>query len=292
MNCREGLLRRFRPPSAREWPRLAATVGWLLGPGRLGIVRAAQKGDHRRRHDLERRWAAQARWLLGIDLEVIGGDNLRDQYVIAPLHESFADAIALLHLPLGLSFVGRDELAGWPVLGRYLRSPAAMTIEPERPFDAGRTLLRQVPPVFARGDSLVVFPQGTILGIESAFTAGAFRIAERFDKPVLPVVLTGGHRVWEHPFSPTVRFGQRMRLEVLSPVPPAEAMDRLDDVESDMKRRALTSPVPPRRYVPERDGWWDEYRFTIDPSFPELRDRVAKRRRPRDPGLRPERTSD
>lgn len=29
---------------------------------------------------------------------------------------------------------------------------------------------------------------------------------------------------------------------------------------------------------PERDGWWDGYRFEIDADFPELRARVARHR--------------
>ena len=41
-----------------------------------------------------------------------------------------------------------------------------------------------------------------------ATISGAFALARHLGAPLLPVVLTGGHRVWEHPFAPTLRYGQ------------------------------------------------------------------------------------
>ena len=45
-----------------------------------------------------------------------------------------------------------------------------------------------------------------------------------------------------------------------------------------MKARALTSAAPVRRYQPEIDGFWDGYRFAIDPDFPDVFDEVARHR--------------
>ena len=72
------------------------------------------------------------------------------------------------------------------------------------------------------GESLVLFPQGSILGIEVDFKAGPFALAASLGRPILPVALTGGHRVWEHPYSPRLRYGQRLSLSVLPPVSPDE----------------------------------------------------------------------
>jgi 1-acyl-sn-glycerol-3-phosphate acyltransferase len=141
----------------------------------------------------------------------------------------------------------------------------------------GRRLYRQIEAVFDGGDSLVVFAQGSVLGVEVAFQPGALHIARRFGHPILPVVLTGSHRVWEHPYSPTLRLGERISMRILPPIPP----DRLDaatfrEMERSMKSVALGPGVaPPRHFVPTRDGWWDGYRFDIDPDFPELRQALA-----------------
>ena len=125
---------------------------------------------------------------------------------------------------------------------------------------------------------MTIFPQGAVLGIEAAFSPAAFRLAKRCNVPVLPVILTGTHRAWEYPFSPRVRFGVPIRVEVMDPIPGDEAAAGFRVLERKMKAAALASEPQPRRYVPERDGWWDGYRFAIDPDYPELAERVARHR--------------
>jgi 1-acyl-sn-glycerol-3-phosphate acyltransferase len=229
---------------------------------------------------MERLWAQLAIRLLGVRLEISGMEYIEpgESYVVVPLHEGFADAAALLHLPLGLRFVAREELAEWKVLGSYLGASRQIVIDPEAPMAAYRRLLAGARRVFAEGDSLVVFAQGTILGIESAFSAGAFRVAEREDRPLLPVVLAGSNRVWEHPFSPLIRFGQTIRMDVRAPIRPENANRAFKTLPERMQAAALDGSPSPRRFVPERDGWWDGYRYDIDPSFADLADRVARHR--------------
>ena len=260
----------------RDIPKVALGAAWLLGPAawmtiarsRLGGARAAEAG-----------WARQAARVLGMRIQVVGEENIdpSERYVIAPLHEGFADAIALLHLPLGMRFVARDELHDWSVLGAALRAGGHIVIEPERAVSAYREILR-----YSRSDvgsdNLVVFPQGTILGIESAFTAGAFHLARALDRPLLPIVITGTHRVWEHPYSPVVRFGQSVYLRVLPAIAPERAVTDRRAIERRMKQFALAATPPPRRYEPDRDGWWDGYRFEIDPDFPDLAARIDQHR--------------
>ena len=117
------------------------------------------------------------------------------------------------------------------------------------------------------------------LGIETAFLPGAFRVAERFGRPVLPVVVTGTHRVWEHPYAATLRYRQRVSMRVLAPVTAATAVEDARKVEREMKAVALDAGMSPaRRFVPERDGWWDGYAYEIDPDYPNLAAAVAAHR--------------
>jgi 1-acyl-sn-glycerol-3-phosphate acyltransferase len=95
-----------------------------------------------------------------------------------------------------------------------------------------------------------MFPQGSVLGIETAFQQGACAVAEKLGVTVLPVVIAGSHRVWEHPFSPVIRRSMPVYMEVLAP-------RRIDDsagfrtLEREMKRVALDNTwAPARRYVP------------------------------------------
>jgi len=77
--------------------------------------------------------------------------------------------------------------------------------------------VRNAASAVARGESIAVFPQGSVLGIEIGFRPGAVRLARALGVPILPVVISGTHRVWEHPFTPRLRFGQRVSLTILDP---------------------------------------------------------------------------
>ena len=275
--------------STREWLRAWVAILILLGPAMLVLRLAAALPDRgpagiRGRAAVraaERWWARLATRLMGLRLHISGLEHIDpdEQYVVVSLHEGFADGLALLHLPLSLTAVARDELATFPFLGGQLARGRHLFIHPERPVRTTRTLYRGARAAIEAGDSVLLFPQGSILGIEIAFQPGAFRLASRLGRPLLPIVVTGGHRVWEHPFTPTLRANQSMSVVVLPPVPPGEAVSRRAHIERCMKQLALASATPPRHFDPGRDGYWDGYRYEIDDAFPDLAQRVAGHRR-------------
>ncbi len=243
----------------------------LLGPQLHRVIGAATSGDRRSLHDAERGWAEAAVHLLDVDLAITGLEKVDPgrRCIVAPLHEGFADVLALLRLPLDLNWVVRDELLELPFFGMYLKAAGHIAIEPELPRAAFRRILEGAREMFAAAESLVIFPQGSVLGLDVGFMPGAFRLAEHFELPVLPIVLTGSHRVWEYPFTTTLRFGQNVRMEVLEPIEPDGAVARMRSLEHDMKRRALAvTDAPARRYEPERDGYWENHSFLIDTDLP------------------------
>ena len=275
--------------STGAWLRAWAAVLLLLGPARLVLRVAAALPDQgpgrmRRRTAVraaERWWARLAARLLGLRLHVSGLEHIDpdERYVVVSLHEGFADGLALLHLPLSLTAVARDELATFPFLGDQLVRGGHLLIRPERPIPAARALRRGAHAAIEAGDSVLLFAQGSILGIEIAFQPGAFHLARRLGRPVLPIVVTGGHRVWEHPFAPTLRVNQSMSVAVLPPIPSDDAVSQQRHIERCMKRLALASATPPRRFDPSRDGYWDGYRYEIDPAFADLAEQIASHRR-------------
>jgi 1-acyl-sn-glycerol-3-phosphate acyltransferase len=215
---------------------------------------------------------------LTIELKGLHHVDPEVSYVVLPLHEGFTDLLAIQHLPLSMVYATAEELFEWEYLGPYLHASAQPCISRTNGPSAYRTILRAGKSASARRESLVVFPQGTVLGIETAFTGGAFRAAQHLDMPVLPVVLTGSSAVWDYPFSTDLHNGGTIHMEVLAPVQANHAIASMQEVESEMKDRALAATPGPRRYVPERDGWWDDYRFEIDPRFPDLKRAVALHR--------------
>jgi 1-acyl-sn-glycerol-3-phosphate acyltransferase len=261
------------------------TTAWMFGPLLLARL-LGRAGQRRALHVVLGRWARLLARHLRLRLEISGLEHVQPgtAYVVTPLHEGLADAVALLHLPLDLRFVARDELFEWPFFGGLLRDTAQICICPEQTMLSYLQLRRQAPPVLAGGESLVVFPQGSILGLEVDFKGGPFALALALDHPILPIVLTGSHRVWEHPFSPHLRYGERVSLRVLPPIFPSayrsagvEALRA--EVQRQLKTRALDGTMAaPRRFVPARDGYWDGFAFEIDPTFADLHAEIEQHR--------------
>lgn len=263
-------------------------VGGVVAFGApLALAGALGRAGQRQAMHTVQRWCARhiVRHL-DIQLDIIGMDQIDPLtgYVVTPLHEGFIDVPALLHLPLKLRFAARDELFTWRFLGGYLRDSGQVYVAPERGRWSYRHLLMAAREVFATGENLVIFPQGTILGIETDFLRGAFALAKALDKPILPIALTGSHRVWEYPYTSRLRYGQRMSLRVLEPVSVEQCRAlSADDLCRTIQRRLKTAAleddlVPPRRFVPARDGYWDGFAYEIDPDFPELAADVAHHR--------------
>lgn len=273
---------RFEPEHRSQALRIAIGSRLLFGAGSTVFWLLARVGTRNVVHAAERAWARTVAGLLRLHLDITGVENIdpRRRYVVVALHEGFADAVALLRLPLRLRFAVRDELFEWVALGRYLKATDQIRVEDPTNRSSLREMYRQIETSLGSGDSLVVFAQGSILGVEVAFQQGAFRIARRFGIPILPVVVTGSHRVWEHPYTPTVRLDQRISVRVLPPLPPSGLDDEtFRNLERRMKDLALDpSTAAARRFDPDRDGWWDGYRYEIDPDFPDLKNRLARRR--------------
>lgn len=273
------------PDRPTQW-RAAAGIGFWLGAPLLLMRLLGRAGRRRELHRVARWWARDVVRHLAIRLEVDGPDLIdpSQAYVVTPLHEGFADALAVLHLPLDLRFAARDELFGWRLFGGLLRDTEQLELCPELGMRSYLQLRRQAPTVLDGGESLVLFPQGSILGIEIDFKAGPFALAAALGRPILPVALTGGHRVWEHPYSPRLRYGQRLSLAVLPPVSAAEIRalgveGARAEIQRRLKSRALDGEMaPPRRFVPARDGYWDGYAYEIDPAFPDLRAEIERHR--------------
>lgn len=260
----------FAVESRSEWVRATMLNALVFGPGVFVVNLLANVRPEATRR-LER-WLGRAMVRgLRIDLQIEGREFIdpSEQYVVTPLHEGFADVLVLLQLGLPLRFVALEEIAtDWPIFRRHVAATDHILVPGGKPRTAFRRLLKALPTVADSQDNLVIFPQGTILGIETAFLPGFLRVAQILERPVLPVVISGSHRIWEHPFSQRLRFGQRVSVKVLPPVDAGSVDVAL--LQKTMKVAALDSAAAPaRRYRPAIDGLWPGYAFSIDPDFAE-----------------------
>lgn len=275
----------FRPQSAADGLRFAVS-------GQALLWRCVREATHLprdltpgQRDAVQKRLSTRLLRHLRVPLELQGRGHVQSgPYVVVALHEGMADVLALLQLPLALRFVARSEIFAWPGIGPAITRLGHVSIDPESGSGGYRHLVRQAQAITAGGESLVLFPQGTVLGLETDFQRGAFALARHLDLPILPVVLTGTHRIWEHPFTPTLRYGQPVGVRVLPEVTREEVRRTSPEelrvgLRRTMKRAALEGSLPPaRQYHPARDGYWDGFHFAIDPDFPFVHDLVAAHR--------------
>ena len=271
---------RFAVERVTDLPRLLRLMAVAFGPSAWRVLARSRDVPADGLDAAQREWARRVTERLGMRIETSGLEHVDPHrpYVVLPLHEGFADVLALSTLPVPLSWVARDELVEWPLLGRYLRGGNAIVISPERSAAALRSLMREAPSLIGRGRSLVVFGQGTLLGIETAIRRGPFALSTELGLPILPVVLAGTGRVYEYPFTPIVRFDRRVRMTVLQPVEPPFADEDRVQLQRAMKASALAGDPGPRRYRPEADGFWDGYAFEIDPAFHHVAEQVEAHR--------------
>jgi 1-acyl-sn-glycerol-3-phosphate acyltransferase len=204
---------------------------------------------------------------IDLKVEISGLEFLpKEPCIIVPLHEGMFDVLALLHLPLAMRFAARSELFTWQWLGNIIKATQSIEVNPESGISSYRRLLHQAKAVLMRSEHLVIFPQGSVCGLEIAFQRGAFALAKTLDVPILPIVLTGSHRVWDHPFHPDLQTGQTINLCILE----AQRNPEMLSLQRQMKQLALQQTNTPRHYLPKRDGYWDGYVFEIDRQFPQI----------------------
>jgi 1-acyl-sn-glycerol-3-phosphate acyltransferase len=171
---------------------LAALVTVAVGVASLVVGFARPGGRAPRR--LERVWARTLLRFWGVDVLVSGAHNVpRGPAVFAANHTSILDIPLLFgYLPADFRIVHKRSLYVVPVIGLYLYVAGHIGIDRANPFRARRSLSRAAGRI-ARGESVVLFPEGTRSrdGTVRPFKKGSFVIALEAGVPVVPVSLAG-----------------------------------------------------------------------------------------------------
>jgi 1-acyl-sn-glycerol-3-phosphate acyltransferase len=142
--------------------------------------------------------------------------------VLVANHQSMADILALMGLGVDFKFVAKASLFDVPLVGWMMRRLRYVGLERGRP-GSHADMLVTCGELLAAGERVLIFPEGTYAsGPERLpFKRGAFRLAQKAQVPLVPVVLEGtGALVFEDGpwFSPT----GRVTVRVMDPLPPPE----------------------------------------------------------------------
>ncbi len=195
-------------------------AGWLAGHSRP------------RARALLARWCRHAWGWLGLSVKV-DGPLAQGPCVYVANHRSYLDILVLAGV-LDATFLSRDDISRWAIVGRAARDTGVVFVDrsdPKARALAARALERRL-----GVDSLIVFPEGTTTGerLPGHFEGGLFRMLHRSGAPVVPVTLRYSRAgaywldasgVREHLVS-NVFEGRRLRVEVsvgeaLRPAPQA-----------------------------------------------------------------------
>jgi 1-acyl-sn-glycerol-3-phosphate acyltransferase len=189
-----GAGQRLRRAADAAWAVWAWAVYLLLVPLAWLLIAVAPALDLRRRS--ARACARLALTLAGLRPQVTGLQQLASQdgpLIVVANHASYLDGLILTAvLPPRFAYVAKQELLNKPLAAIPLRRLGSAFVER---FDSARGAedTQALEERVSAGESMVFFAEGTFRGDAGLlpFRMGAFILAARSGRPVLPVSLTG-----------------------------------------------------------------------------------------------------
>ena len=185
-------------------------------------------------------WVRSCHWLMkvvvGTDYTIEGLENLpKGGYIIAPKHQSFWDAIALLPHLDDPFYILKRELTWIPLFGWYVMKMRMVPINRGSREKVMPEVMRRTREQMDDGRQLIIYPEGTRrpVGAEPKYRYGIAKIYSELNVPVLPIAMNPG-LFW--PRRKFLRYPGLIRVRFLPPIepglPPDEFMKRLvGDVE-------------------------------------------------------------
>jgi len=149
----------------------------------------------------------------------------RRPHVVVPNHTSMLDIpIVAALVPLDVRFVSRPFFFKLPLLGWTMYIARHVALDPKKPREAAR-VLRELGPMFQKGRSLVLFPEGTRTpdGEVQSYRRGPILAAIENGVPILPVRIEGLHEslprntLVPKPGRATLTLGESIETKGLKP---------------------------------------------------------------------------
>ncbi len=191
-------------------------------------------------------WASLYTWFNPAwPVHVEGRERIRpgETYVMVANHQSLLDILVLFRLFTHFKWISKIEnfrvpLVGWNMtLNRYVRlrrGSRASVIQ----------MIKHCTRTLAEGNSIMMFPEGTrsLDGRMRPFQSGAFELALKCERPLLPIVLNGTSNAL--PKRGFVLQGRhRITIKVLEPLPVQEFAHQSGDELTDRVRRLMAAEL-------------------------------------------------
>lgn len=165
--------------------------------GTLALLSSLFDGSGRVQHWFARNWAKLILKTVGIHVCVEGGEHLHSLQpaIYAANHLSAVDIPVLYaSLPGQFRIMAKRALFRYPFLGWYLKRSGQIPIVIGNAHASLRSLNR-AGEALRNGMPLMVFPEGgrSATGELQEFMGGAFYVAIRAQKPVVPIAIVGSY---------------------------------------------------------------------------------------------------
>jgi 1-acyl-sn-glycerol-3-phosphate acyltransferase len=196
----------------------------LLFPVALLVWAATAPFDRRLRaqHQFTCFWASLYTWMNPFwRVEVMGREHVdpAKTYVMVANHQSFLDILVLFRLFRHFKWVSKAEMFRIPCIGWNMTLNRYVKLRRGSPESIAR-MMAACERHLADGSSVMIFPEGTrtLDGRLKAFKHGAFTLAQRSRRPILPIVVEGTfHALPKSGF--VLRGNHDIRVRVLPEVP-------------------------------------------------------------------------
>ena len=157
---------------------------------------------------------------------IVDGREKLDQkqaYIIIPNHQSLLDIVFFNMLRHRLRWVSKIEIFRVPLVGWEMKMVKYIELIRGNKASVVKMMEKCVESL-QDGISVVIFPEGTrsLTGAIGKFKTGAFQLAVKTDKPLLPVLIDGTGEIMPKKGGVIFRNRRIVRIRVLDPIFPGQ----------------------------------------------------------------------
>lgn len=180
-----------------------------------------------------RNWSKRVLWSSGIKLDIIGKENLvpNQAYIYVTNHSSLFDIpIIFCVLEDKVRIIYKKELERVPIFGWGLKLSPFIAISRSEPKNAMKSIEVSLESI-KQNISVILYPEGhrSKSGNLQPFKRGAFLLASRSGKPIVPVAIIGSDEIIP---KRSFHFNRTLiKVVIGKPVPPLSGQSKANELE-------------------------------------------------------------
>ncbi len=191
-------------------------------------------------------WASLYLWCMPLwSVRISGRDkmDMKKSYVVVSNHQSQLDILVAYRLFFPFRWVSKAEVFKLPFIGWNMVLNGYVKLK-RGDKQSVKQMMEQCENLLERNISIIIFPEGTRskTGIVKPFKPGAFILAKKMKKPILPLVINNTKDALPK-HSLVIKGRQRMEIKVLDEIPFSQFSHLEVEQIAQMVRKVISSHV-------------------------------------------------